>query len=457
MLINPFTPSEIASEPGDFFGRSEELKTLERSLMLGSVAIQGPIGIGKSSLLARARLLMEGFDSSHSAKSVIAVGDKDVQTIDQAARLLLETFVQVDEVHSKVKFSLGSVFEAEWGEILKFFAEGRHLAALKRIVEEESLDRILDGGEFLILAIDEADKCPLPLAKLIRAIVTHTQHQGVKRVRFVVSGVSPYFQYMVDEDQGISRFVYKTITVQNMSLEDATELVESKLSLVAQDAEDQGLELGIDPEVIRRVVALSGGHPHILQLLGSHLVEHEIEDPDGVIDSHDLYNSLHRVCYEDRARVYNSTIHHLEINDKIESLALLLGQVPTGFPTRIDRRIALSYIDKDSIDWLVQNNILSTQVSGYYSLVDEFLRVRLLLEESESGKSRLDIERHIIEERLSFQDDETDPRFAEHFEYKNRDTEHFEYKHPDTDEDDDEIEADDEELEEQAEDNQNKD
>jgi hypothetical protein len=422
MLINPFIPSEIASEPQDFFGRVEELKTLERSLMVGSVAIQGPIGIGKSSLLARARLLMEGFDSSHSCKSVIAVGDKDIQTIDQAARLLLETFVEVDEKQSKVKFSLGSVFEAEWGELCKFFAEGRHLAALKRIVEKESLDRILDGGEFLILAIDEADKCPIPLAKLIRAIVTHTQHQGIKRVRFIVSGVSPYFQYMVDEDSGISRFIYKTITVQNMASEDATDLVENKLYLVAQDAEDQGLNLRIDPDVIKRVVALSGGHPHILQLLGSHLVEHEIEDPDGVINSHDLYNSLHRVCYEDRARVYNSTIHHLEINGKLEYLALLLSQVPTGFPTRIDRKIALSYIDKDSIDWLVKNNILSTQISGYYSLVDEFLRVRLLLEESESATSGLEIETQIIEEQLSFQDDETDPRFAEDLGYTDQDS-----------------------------------
>lgn len=124
MLHNPFTPSEIASEPHDFFGRTEELKTLERSLMVGSVAIQGPIGIGKSSLLARSRLLMEGFDSSHSCKSVVAVGDKDVQTIDHAARLLLESFVQVDEQHNRVKFSLGSVFEAEWGEICRFFCGG---------------------------------------------------------------------------------------------------------------------------------------------------------------------------------------------------------------------------------------------------------------------------------------------------------------------------------------------
>ena len=61
MLLNPFTPAEIASHPGDFYGRHEELRELERSLTLGSIAIQGPIGIGKSSLLARGLTMMEGF------------------------------------------------------------------------------------------------------------------------------------------------------------------------------------------------------------------------------------------------------------------------------------------------------------------------------------------------------------------------------------------------------------
>src|SRR5947209_6148500 len=213
MLLNPFTPSEIASAPEDFFGRTYELRTLERSLRQGSVAIQGAIGIGKSSLLARARLLMEGFHSSNRAKSVIAVGDKDVKTIDEAARLVLESFVHVDERQRKVKFKLGSVFEIESAEICKYFTEGRHLAILKRIVEEDYLRRLLSQHDLLILAVDEADKCPIPLARLIRSVVTHTQQQSVKRVRFIVSGVSPFFQDMVNEDQGISRFIYKTITL----------------------------------------------------------------------------------------------------------------------------------------------------------------------------------------------------------------------------------------------------
>jgi hypothetical protein len=46
MLLNPFTPTEIASLPDDFYGRADELVILERSLQLGSVVIHGPMGIG---------------------------------------------------------------------------------------------------------------------------------------------------------------------------------------------------------------------------------------------------------------------------------------------------------------------------------------------------------------------------------------------------------------------------
>lgn len=103
--------------------------------------------------------------------------------------------------------------------------------------------------------------------------------------------------------------------------EEAAELMEAKLTLVADKAAEEKVDLRVDPEVISRVVALSGGHPHILQLLGSHLVTHEIEDPDGVIDSRDLVNSLRRICYEDRVRAYDSTIHMLELNGRLESLS----------------------------------------------------------------------------------------------------------------------------------------
>jgi AAA+ ATPase superfamily predicted ATPase len=122
MLLNPFTPSEIASSPEDFYGRSEEIKILETSLNKGSVAIFGGIGIGKSSLLARVRLLMEGFNShNHKSKSIICVGDKNIKNIDEAARMILERLITVDERHNKIKFKIGEFIEIESGEICRYF------------------------------------------------------------------------------------------------------------------------------------------------------------------------------------------------------------------------------------------------------------------------------------------------------------------------------------------------
>lgn len=189
MELYPFTPSEIASAPDDFFGRVQELKTLERSLSKGAVAIQGSIGIGKSSLLARARLMMEGFGSSHESRSVIAVGNRDVRTVDDAARLLLEQVVRIDEEQKSIKFKVGALLEIKSEELCRYFAEGRHLAILNRLIEEDYLKSALQS-ELLILAVDEADKCPIPLARLIRSVGTHTQQQGIKNIRFIVCGVS---------------------------------------------------------------------------------------------------------------------------------------------------------------------------------------------------------------------------------------------------------------------------
>lgn len=397
MLRNPFTPTEIASHPADFFGRGDELRTLERSLIQGSVAIQGPIGIGKSSLLARGLSAMEGFGTDNSAKSVVAVGDRETDSLEKAARLLLHSLVVVDENKKSVKFKIGNLFERESSEITRNFVEGRQLDVLKRLVEREFVESILGRDKFLIFAIDEADKCPVPLARLIRSVVTHTQQQGVQRVRFLLAGVRPFFQQMVDEDSGVARFFYKTITLQPLEPEETVDLVETKLAQAAEWAEEDGTDLQVEPRVIARVAALSGGHPHLVQLLGSHLIEHEDDDPDGIIDGRDLAGSLRRICYEDRARVYDSTIHELEVHGRLEALEKLLELAPTGFPTRIDRRSAAKVATPEEIHWLTEHNVIVAQSDDNYSLVDEFLRIRLIMDEEESETARAKVEQRIVD------------------------------------------------------------
>ena len=407
MLRNPFTPTEIASDPADFFGREDELRTMERSLLQGSVAIQGPIGIGKSSLLARGLLAMEGLGTDRVATSVVAVADRDTTTADEMARLLLHSLIHVDETQKRVKFKLGSFFEHESAEIVRNSLEGRHLSNLKAIVEKEYLKHLVaDEERHLILAVDEADKAPVAIARLVRSVVTHTQQQGVKRVRFVLAGVSPFFQAMVDEDQGVGRFFYRTISLAPMPEEEAHSLLEAKLGQAVEWAESAGVDLRVDPDVIRRVVALSGGHPHLMQLLGSHLIEHEDSDPDGIIDSHDLSNSLARICYEDRARVYDSTLHELDVHGKLEVLERLLALAPTGFPTRIRRRSIGKLATPEDIHWLTEHNVLTIASEDDYGLVDEFLRVRMIMDAEEGAEERVEQEMRILRSTAAEQEAE---------------------------------------------------
>jgi len=399
MLKNPFTPSFIASAPDDFFGRSDELRVVKGALGMGCVAIHGPIGIGKSSLLARAVLELEGFGDDQVAQAVTVTVHKDIKTIDEAARHILEALVDIDETHRKVTFKIGSLFEHESTEVTRNFEQGRHLAALRKILGRETLQLTLKDQQLLIIAIDEADKCPIPLAQLIRAVTSDAQHAGVKSVRFLLAGVSPFYERMLEEDPGIGRFVYRTISLEPMSPEDAADLLETKLDSVVKHAQESGITVEITPDVIPRVIALSGGHPHILQLLGSYLVEHEDQDPDGIIDSKDFLDSLSRVCYEDRAKTYDSTLHMLTVENKLEDLRQLLALAGGRFPTRIPRIKAVDAVGPNVLTWFVDRDILSIPGadSAQYGLVDEFLRVRLLLDLEQSEQSKKALEAHIVQ------------------------------------------------------------
>jgi hypothetical protein len=406
MLRNPFTPADIASAPDDFFGRIRELADAKGSLSVGSVSIQGQIGIGKSSLLARTRLEMEGFQSEHTARSVLAVAHKDIRTADELARALLEDIIEVDESHKKVALKLGTLFEVGSSDVYRNFVSGRHTAALLRLIERECLKQILDGRELLIIAIDEADKCPAVIAQLLRQVVTAVQHRGVKGVRFLLAGVSPFYQQMLAEDAGIARFIYKTITLTPMDQEDATELIETKLGLVLDDARNQGIELHIHPDVIQQIVALSGGHPHLLQLLGSYLIENENHDPDCLLNAQDLTTALRRICYEDRAQVYASTLHKLDVEGQLSAFRQLMLVAQPRFPTRISKSEALKVVSSESLQWMFDNNVLSVDEEGAYSLLDEFLRIRLLMDGMVEEEGRNQIEERLLGAGWALPDEE---------------------------------------------------
>ena len=88
---------------------------------------------------------------------------------------------------------------------------------------------------------------------------------------------------------------------------EAEELLEEKFISYCENAEESGLTVNVHPGIIKKIASLSGGHPHIIQLLGSNVVESEEDNPDGIIDGNDLMGSLRKICYEDRGTTYQST------------------------------------------------------------------------------------------------------------------------------------------------------
>ncbi len=408
MPVNTFIPSEIASRPELFYGRKKELKKLERSIKQGSLTIQGPVGIGKSSLLSRILLHMEGFDSQHNSKCVIATAHRDIDGVDEAARLILEKFVSLDEEKKLLKVNLFKIFEVQSHEVYKNFTEGRHLAVLTKLLEKEYLGIGLDGREFLIIAIDEADKAPKSLTKLIRVVCNNLQQSGINNVRFVVAGVNPYFKEMSEEDPGIVRFFATPLNVTTMPEYEAEDLIVSKLDECIERSLYDGEEIQYEQEIVDSLVRLSGGHPHLIQLLGWHLIEKEEEEPDGVLNIKDLTDALKTICYEDRVYIYDGMINHLKVESKYSNFLIMIQDCQDVFPTRLERESVEKICDAEEIQWFIDNNYINPVSDAYYGLVDEFVRVRVIMDEEE--KSRDDVEREFLnsesqDERSNFHDD----------------------------------------------------
>ncbi|SFK36129.1 ATP-binding protein [Methylophaga sulfidovorans] len=382
-MLNPFTPSEIASLPEDFFGREREIDLLARAINQGSVCIEGSFGIGKSSFMSRTLLHMDGFASDENCIFVMGVGHSDIKTVDDAALLILEKLVTVDSNQQKLTIGIPKLVTYESTEAFSFFNSGRHLAALTRIVADQTFSAQINNAKKFIIAIDECEKCAPAIARLMRTLCTEVQHQGIKNLRFVLSGVSPFYQHMAEEDRGVTRFIYKTFHLQPFDSDTSASLLEDKFRQVVENAESGDENIKINPDVIDRIAAISGGHPHLLQLLGSHVIEHEYEDPDGCIDTLDLVGSLRKICYESRGRDYDLMINSMKSESKFSDYCTFIELTGGSFPSIVERNNVINNIGTESLNWLVERNFLSINHDETYSVVDEFLRIRVILELNE--------------------------------------------------------------------------
>lgn len=372
-LENPFTPKSIASGEKDFFGRSQEISELQDNLRLGHVAIHGPVGIGKSSLLARISQIMQGeIDSKHRSTVVHGVCSKEIKTADDAAAVILAELPIQTQIENET--AIGPAF-LRWVSKSKPATDQTPMTLLRRFVQEATPPQL----EYLILAFDQAENCPSALTVLVRTLTTSLELKGCHKLRLMLSGVSPYFDRVIHGDTGLNR-VFSLVHILPLHSDDARELLETKFRVVIDESRRSGLDVRIDPRVLKTIVRLSGGHPHLIQLLGSHLIQHENDNPDDLIDVKDLGGAVHRICYKDRGDIYTKIIESLETVDMLRPFTTLLTLAGSKHPTVINRKQALEVVGEDMLKEFVQRDIFVRGRRGELRLVDEFLRLRLSLD-----------------------------------------------------------------------------
>ena len=78
---------------------------------------------------------MDATGSKGSIHTVMSVGHRDISSIDDAARLVLEKLVKADEDLGKFTIGIPNIVQYESAEAYDYFKGGRHLPALVSLLK----------------------------------------------------------------------------------------------------------------------------------------------------------------------------------------------------------------------------------------------------------------------------------------------------------------------------------
>jgi hypothetical protein len=101
--------------------------------------------------------------------------------------------------------------------------------------------------------------------------------------------------------------------------------------------------------------------------------------------------------------VYDSILHSLELSGKLDSVRLIVSKTKNRFPTRISRTSIKKLLPSETIQWLLDHNILSTPTNYHFGFVDEFIRVRMIMDSAENDDDIRSAEIKMLEERKGYE------------------------------------------------------
>lgn len=384
-LTNPFTPFGSVSEPSEFFGRENEIKQFITTIASTNIYIDGPVGIGKTSLLNH---ILDNYIKQPEPKyNVLSITCTSQMTDDVSiAHEVLQNAKQGTEKSVKWRFGVKGFFERESSTTVK----SGPISLIDYFEKYQATNTKL-----LLLAIDEADKAVSPLSALTRYVMNETNKRKIRCVRLALCGVAPFFVDMLHLDPGLARMFGTPIDLNSFSHSDAEQLIDNKIDALQSSEANKPSKnkLRIDKQLKRNFLKISGLHPHLLQLIGYYTVESERENPDGNLNDADILNAIRNVCYGARKSMYDDLFNRIEINGIHDDFGKLMTLTNGKIPTMIKKPLVQETLTKENLEWLVKNNVLKV-LKNYYSLKDEFVRFRFILDSNDQD------EKQMVEDKL---------------------------------------------------------
>jgi hypothetical protein len=435
-IQNLFWTSGIVNKPEEFWGRDAELDGLPDDLQQSGIAISGPVGIGKSSLLSNMILMIEGFQDKIRGFACLAMCSENDQPWQIARKLFQNLRDDSEQKVNEIGINLRWFHFKETSKqrelnnddyvkaVADFFAE---------LSKEEKYD-------YLTIAFDECHQCPTSLAVLIRQLKEELEHSGVSEIRFLTSGIGTYLDKMISHNQGLERVFQRQIWLKPWGEQETVEFVTEKLKSIVELNRKNGGQLGVgdahDDKLQQLFYKIGGGHPYLTQLLGSHMVRQEKSNPDGFLDVKDLVGAMDNICKNIRKRYYLSLEDQMEAVGMKDAYTSIIENLDERNPSRIRNSILMRCVSDDEKKWLLESGAIFLVFSGadpVYQLTDELLRVSMMLRDDENAASN--------EEKQLFEDEDSDEDLYEDSDedlYEDSDEDLYEDSEEDLDEDSDE-------------------
>ncbi|MHC9540663.1 MAG: AAA family ATPase [Vulcanimicrobiota bacterium] len=98
---------------------------------------------------------------------------------------------------------------------------------------------------------------------------------------------------------------------------------------------------------------------------------------------------------DDCDNLSREVLENIRIYGQSENIMRLYGIANRQLPTRINKKRALKEVGGENLDWFFKNNFLSDCYNEEYGIVDEFFKIRMMLDNA-TEKERIIAERKLI-------------------------------------------------------------